>query len=137
MAKSKKRFKRKKEDRFISYVLIGFSVVFFVIILSIILYNVLAQPLTYDNFDRITDYSLIDKMPEDEYLVYYYTEDCSWCKEIKNEVLEFANENNAGIKPACRERQADSCQSCPARTSWNLCFYYLRCTKKQKVTKFF
>jgi len=98
MAKNKSGFKKKSEDRFISYILIGFSVVFFVIILSIVLYNVLAQPLDYDSFETIENFSLVNQMPESEYLVYYYTEDCTFCKQIKTAVLEFADDNNAGIK---------------------------------------
>ena len=98
MANYKKGFKPKKEDRFISYMLIGFAAVFFVIILSIILYNVFAQPLDYERFDRIEDYSLITQMPEDEYLVYYYSPECYYCKEIKMDLLNFADENDADIK---------------------------------------
>ena len=98
MANYKSGYKRKGSDRFISYILMGFAVTFFIIIVSLILYNVFSKSLDYSSFDRIEDYSLIDEMPEDEYLVYYYTVSCYYCKEIKEEVLDFADDNNRGIK---------------------------------------
>ncbi|MCK5388779.1 MAG: thioredoxin family protein [Candidatus Izimaplasma sp.] len=98
MADYKTGFKRQKNDRLISYILIGFAASFFVIIISVIMFNLLSKDLEYSNFDRIEDYSQITTMPEDEYLVYFYSEDCYYCKEIKFQVLEFADENNANIK---------------------------------------
>ena len=98
MAEYKSGFKRQPNDRFISYILIGFAATFFVIIVSVIMFNLLSKDLEYSNFDRIPDYSLITNMPEDEYLVYFYSDDCYYCKEIKFQVLEFADNNNAGIK---------------------------------------
>jgi len=98
MAESKKKYKKKSEDKFISYILIGFSVAFFVIILSVVLFNLISNPLDYGSFDSIEDGALITTQSESEYLVYYYTEDCFYCKEIKQQVLEFANENNEGVK---------------------------------------
>ena len=98
MADYKTGFKRQKNDRLISYILIGFAASFFVIIISVIMFNLLSKDLEYSNFDRIEDYSQITTMPENEYLVYFYSEDCYYCKEIKFQVLEFADENNADIK---------------------------------------
>ncbi len=37
-------------------------------------------------------------MPEDQYIVYWYGLNCSHCNDIKQEVLEFADNNKAGIK---------------------------------------
>jgi len=98
MAEYKSGFKRHSDDRFMSYVLIGFAVAFFVIIISIILFNMLSTELEYSSFDRIEDYSEITNMNEDKYLVYFYSEECYYCKEIKYDVLEFADKNNEGIK---------------------------------------
>ncbi len=98
MATYKNGFKHKKDERFVTYVLIGFAVTFFVILVSIILYNVIAKPLEYSSFDTIDDYALITSKPESEYLVYYYSETCPACAKIKQDALEFADKNNAGVK---------------------------------------
>lgn len=98
MAEYKNGFKRHGDNRFMSYVLIGFAVAFFVIIISVIMFSLLSTELEYSSFDRIEDYSEITSMSEDEYLVYFYSEICYYCNEIKYEVLEFADENNADIK---------------------------------------
>jgi|LGVF01.2.fsa_nt_gb thiol-disulfide isomerase/thioredoxin len=98
MAEYKSGFKRHSNDRFMSYVFIGFAVAFFIIIISVILFNMLSTELEYTSFDRIEDYSDITNMNENEYLIYFYSEECYYCKEIKYDVLEFADENNEGIK---------------------------------------
>ncbi|MCK5761572.1 MAG: thioredoxin family protein [Candidatus Izimaplasma sp.] len=98
MAEYKSGFKRHSDDRFMSFLLIGFAVAFFIIIISVIMFNLLSTELEYSSFDRIGDYSEITNMNEDEYLVYFYSEECYYCKEIKYDVLEFADENSAGIK---------------------------------------
>ncbi|MCD6482219.1 MAG: thioredoxin family protein, partial [Candidatus Izimaplasma sp.] len=68
------------------------------IIISVILFNLLSKELTYSSFDHINDYSEISHMDEDEYLVYYYSEICGHCNDIKIQVLEFADDNNEDIK---------------------------------------
>ncbi len=98
MADYKSGFKRQSNDRFMSYVLIGFAVSFFIIIISIILFNLFSTELTYSSFDHINDYSEITNKDEDKYLVYYYSEICGHCNDIKIQVLEFADENNEDIK---------------------------------------
>ena len=98
MASTKKRYKNKSDEKFISYILIGFSIAFFVIIVSILLFNLIAKPLDYGSFDSITDGATIPTQEESEYLIYYYTEECTYCKEIKQQVLDFADDNNQDIK---------------------------------------
>ena len=98
MTTKKNNIKSKSGDKFLTYVLIGFAVAFFVIILSMILFNAFDKTLNYDSFDKLPSQSALLTQPEDQYLVYYYTESCLYCQEIKTEVLNFANENNANIK---------------------------------------
>lgn len=98
MAKYKNGHKRNSNDKFLSYVLIGFAITFFVILISMILFNVFDKTLDYKSFDSIKNYSEITMQDEDQYLVYYYSETCPACTTIKTEVLEFADSNEAGIK---------------------------------------
>jgi len=89
MATYKNGHKRQKNDKFLSYILIGFAVTFFVILISIVLYN---------SFNEDLDVSNMLDMKEEQYLIYFYSDTCSYCIEIKDEVAAFRESNNADIK---------------------------------------
>ena len=97
MANYKSKHKHSDNDRFISYILIGFAVTFFIIILSVILFNLFSKELDYSSFTHIEDEVSIYNMPEEEYIVYFYTEECGACKALKYEVLQFADSNNQDV----------------------------------------
>lgn len=98
MATYKNGHKKQSSDKFFSYVLIGFAITFFVILVSMILFSAFDKTLSYDSFDSVDDYAFITSQDEDEYLVYWYSETCPACTAIKTEVLEFADSNEAGVK---------------------------------------
>ena len=89
MATYKNGHKRNSNDKFLSYVLIGFAITFFVILISMVLFNTFNESLEVSN---------LTEMNESEYLVYFYSDTCPACIDIKDEVAAFANNNNAGIK---------------------------------------
>lgn len=91
MATYKNGHKKKNSEKFISYILIGFAATFFAILLTILLFNVLDDTveITVSNFTE---------MEEDEYLVYFYSDNCSACIAIKDEVAAFRSDNAADIK---------------------------------------
>jgi len=98
MATTNKNYSKKSGDRFLTYTLMGFAIAFFALVLSLILFNSFNKTLTYDSFDKLTSQSALLSQPESEYLVYYYSEACTYCQEIKSQVLEFADSNNANVK---------------------------------------
>ncbi len=98
MATYKNGHKKHSNDKFYIHVLIGFAITFFVILISLVIFNAFDKTLTYNNFESIDNYGFIQSQEEDQYLVYWYSESCDACGLIKTEVLEFANENTAGIK---------------------------------------
>ena len=53
MTTKKNNIKSKSGDKFLTYMLIGFAVAFFVIILSMILFNAFDKTLNYDSFDKL------------------------------------------------------------------------------------
>lgn len=101
MAQYKQGFKRKNDNpkwvNFSIYGLVGAAVV---AILVLVFNAILNPPLKYDDFLDVTIETMpeITQQEEESYLVYYYGEDCGWCKTIKDDVLSFANENNGGVK---------------------------------------
>ncbi len=98
MTDANKKYKKKSEDKFISYILIGFSVAFFAVILGVILFNLNNKPLVYDNFTHIEDKQTIYTESEDQYLVYFYQDECGGCKVLKPEILSFADSNKNDLK---------------------------------------
>ena len=98
MAKYKKGHKKQKGDKFLTYVLIGFAVTFVAVLASLILFNAFDNTIDYNSFDTVDDYSQVASQDEDRYLVYWYTERCPACINIKQEVLDFADSNVEGIK---------------------------------------
>lgn len=84
-------YKSKKHgnDKFVSYIIIGFAIAFFAILISMVIYN---------SFNDEFENSPLLDMPEEQYLVYLYSDSCSHCLLIKDEVAAFSNNNAANIK---------------------------------------
>lgn len=95
MAKS---LSSRKDDKFLIYLIVGFASVIVLLVAGLVIYNLVADVKDYDDFDHISNFSNITSQSEDEYLIYYYSETCGYCKQIKNQVLKFANDNNENIK---------------------------------------
>lgn len=89
---------RRKDDKFIIKVIIGFVSVLVVLIATLVIYNMTKETFEYDDFDQITAWGEIETQTEDKYLVYYYSESCGYCVRIKDDVLAFADENQADAK---------------------------------------
>lgn len=95
---SKGSFKSKKNDKFLTYLIIGFATVIVALVVGLVVANALSVDYTYEDFDHISSFSQIANQSEDEYLVYYYSETCGYCNQIKTQVLNFAGDNDANIK---------------------------------------
>ncbi len=89
MATYKHKNKKRGSDKFLTYAIIGFAIAFFAIMISLIIYNSLDD--TFENSP------LLDKS-EEQYLVYLYSDNCSHCLLIKDEVAAFSVSNNENLK---------------------------------------
>lgn len=89
---------RSSNDRFITKVIIGFAAVIIIIIGTLVVDKIINVEYSYDMFDEVSSYQAIEDKPESKYLVYFYGINCSHCQDIKEQVLEFAYENEAGLK---------------------------------------
>jgi thiol-disulfide isomerase/thioredoxin len=99
MAEYKSSKKKKgNDDKFLTYLILGFAGVLLTIIGGMIINSFINPTLDYDSFETLTSYQQIDSMPEDQYFVYFYGSNCGHCVEIKEQLLRFANENDAGMK---------------------------------------
>ncbi len=89
MATFKNKNKKRGNDKFLSYAVIGFAIAFFVILIGLVLYN------SFN--DKFENSPLLD-MPEEQYLVYLYSDNCSYCVLIADDVAEFSESNNEDLK---------------------------------------
>ncbi len=96
MAKSKKVNKSKRELGIVFYSFIVFGVMFLALSIILIIFN--SDSLDYSDFKHFDDYSEVLTQPESEYLVYYYTAECGACRFLKDDLLDFADENSYGMK---------------------------------------
>ena len=98
MAASKGSYRKKSNDKFLTYLIIGFAVVVVSLVVGLIISNIVNPQLDYDDFDYVTNYQQIQSQDESEYFVYYYSETCGYCQQIKNRVMAFSEENGADVK---------------------------------------
>ncbi|MDC0559039.1 hypothetical protein OAO42_01370 [Candidatus Izimaplasma bacterium] len=99
MSKLSTSFNKKKgQDKFLTYLIAGFAIIFVGIVATLIIVRLVDPPIVYNSFDHIDTYGEFTQMEENEYLVYWYGDSCSACIRIKEDVLNFAFDNNRGIK---------------------------------------
>jgi len=93
-----------KKQRFTKVIIV------FVLSLFIMTLSGCNSKLDYDDFsnDHIIGMDNIIEQSDSQYLVYYYGSNCGPCKTIKDQVLAFALENDAGMKVYFIESASDT-----------------------------
>lgn len=86
--------RRQSEGNFAVKMIIGFTVVIAVIIIALLF----TKELDYDSFEALSTFEEVTTQSESDYLVYFYSDYCSYCATIKNDVLAFADSNDADMK---------------------------------------
>lgn len=93
--------KRKGQDNFLLYIIIGFVVLIVGLSAALIITNTIEDNNTttyeYDEFEHLYDFSQFDSQNESLYGVYYYQETCGGCQAAKQDTLAFATENNLNM----------------------------------------
>lgn len=86
-----------QSSKFGMTLLIGFGSIF-VILIGLLIGLEVTTKTEYDDFEHIDSYQRILDQDEEEYIVYWYGENCSHCAAIKDQVISFANKNDEKIK---------------------------------------
>jgi len=85
---------KRKQDNFVRNTLVGFAVIFAILITGVIILNNSGDTKNnYSDFRRITDYSDVDEQDSELYGVYFYSETCGACISIKDETMQFGSNN--------------------------------------------
>ena len=89
MTAHKSSYRKSNSDKaFMKFIFFGFGTVLATLILGLILFNVFSDELKYNSFEEINNFQEITTQPEEQYLVYYYGENCGACVNIKGSVLD-------------------------------------------------
>jgi thiol-disulfide isomerase/thioredoxin len=89
----KRRKKRRNSDNFIRNVLIVFGIVLSSLIAMVIFFNITSDDLKYKDFPKIGSYEEVNQIQDETYLLYFYSETCPYCNQIKNRSLNFFEEH--------------------------------------------
>lgn len=85
---------KRKQDNFVRNTLVGFAVIFAILITGVIILNNSGDTKNnYSDFRRITDYSDVEEQDSELYGVYFYSETCGACISIKDETMQFGSNN--------------------------------------------
>jgi thiol-disulfide isomerase/thioredoxin len=88
---------KKNESKFLLYIVGGFVVAFVGLVLALVIYNGANPSLSYKDMEQLDSFVDTYNQEEDVYLVYFYSETCPACQDIKREVLAFADNNNYDV----------------------------------------
>jgi len=88
----------RKQDNFLRNILIGFVGLFVVLGLTAVLLNAFGPKNDYNDFPTIRTFDQVTEQDETTYAVYFYSESCGACSQIKADTMSFGNENALDIK---------------------------------------
>jgi len=91
--KMKRRKKRRNSDKFIRNAFIIFGIVLSSLVALLVILNITSDDLKYKDFPKISSYEEVNQIQDDTYLLYFYSETCSYCNQIKDRSLNFFEEH--------------------------------------------
>ncbi len=89
----KRRKKRRNSDKFIRNVLITFGIVLSSLVALLVILNITSDDLKYKDFPKISSYEDVNQIQDETYLLYFYSETCPYCNQIKDRSLNFFEEH--------------------------------------------
>ena len=89
----KRRKKRRNSDKFIRNAFIIFGIVLSSLVALLVILNITSDDLKYKDFPKISSYEEVNQIQDDTYLLYFYSETCSYCNQIKDRSLNFFEEH--------------------------------------------
>ena len=100
MATYTKGYKKKNSEQALLLTIVGIIGVVLLIVGAVFIYDLATKTGSYDDFEHIESYEYVLENLDDQnvaiqdYLVYFYSDDCSNCIEIKREVLKLSEKIN-------------------------------------------
>ncbi|PKL01221.1 MAG: hypothetical protein CVV56_02965 [Tenericutes bacterium HGW-Tenericutes-1] len=104
MATYTKGFKKKNSEQALLLTIVGIIGAVLLIVGAVFIYDLATDTGSYDDFEHIEAYDSILVNVDDQnvayqdYLVYFYSDDCSNCIEIKRDVLKLSEKINGEEK---------------------------------------
>lgn len=89
----KRRKKRRNSDKFIRNAFIIFGIVLSSLVALLVILNITSDDLKYKDFPKISSYEEVNQIQDETYLLYFYSETCPYCNQIKDRSLNFFEEH--------------------------------------------
>jgi len=102
MATYKKGFKKQSSEQVLLKVILGVIVSVLILVAIVFIYDVSSKWKNYSNYTEITEYANIidftngEEEPLEDYIVYFYSTNCEYCAEVKEDVLKLGTKINRG-----------------------------------------
>lgn len=97
MATYKKGFKKQTSEQMLLQVIVGIIIAVILFVLIAFVYDIATRVPDYSDYNQIKKYEDVftqedeDENPIEQYIVYFYKEDCEGCNTISKELLKLAN----------------------------------------------
>jgi hypothetical protein len=100
MATYAKGFKKQSGEQILLKTIVGIIVTVVFIVLAVFVYDLLTVSASYDDYTKITKYNEVLTQKDatqtqlQDYLIYFYSDSCAACNEIKPDALKLVNDIN-------------------------------------------
>lgn len=100
MAKYKKGYKKRTPEQTLLNIIVGMVLAVVLLVIVAFVYDLATYSGSYDDFTAVSNYENVigyeneEVTVDDDYLVYFYSDTCDACKEIKNDVLKLGEKIN-------------------------------------------
>jgi thiol-disulfide isomerase/thioredoxin len=101
MATYAKGFKKQSGEQILLKTIVGIIVTVVFIVLAVFVYDLLTVSASYDDYTEITKYNEVLTQKDatqtqlQDYIVYFYSDSCAACNDIKPEALKLVKDINA------------------------------------------
>lgn len=105
MATYTKGFKKKNSEQALLLTIVGIIGLVILVVAAVFIYDLATDTGSYDDYKHIESYDLIlnqldsENVLLEDYLVYFYSDDCSNCLKIKKEALKLVENIDGEIVP--------------------------------------
>ncbi len=105
MATYTKGFKKKNSEQALLLTIVGIIGLVILVVAAVFIYDLATDTGSYEDFTHIESYDLIlnqldsENVLLEDYLVYFYSDNCPNCLEIKKEALKLAEKIDGKIVP--------------------------------------
>jgi len=94
MATYKKGYKKQNPQMAVLKTIVAIIAVVLILILAVFIYDKTTDWKDYSSYDHLETYDQVLSQDKDDYVVYFYSETCPACQDIKDNVMDTLNDQD-------------------------------------------